>query len=267
MPMPARDPVLRKLSDDFGKGKRSPDWQKEVEQILASAATVTRVTVEMPQYDWGTSQAYYPNGKAKLHYWLEEELRQYPEHNQELKDLAEIIHRQAEGCEAVIYEYSQRGQSFWAAGECPSGRGFICSSSDNGQSWVRQWFSEKTGPDPVYGIYFTDSREGWALTFTGILHTSNKGVSWERMLVCDNSLGFHPGNLFILENNKLIVSETKLGFYLYSSEDRGLSWNKIRVNEENKQIWRQKLDGLKARFGGRSVHYGGIYSYEGTDKE
>jgi len=38
MPLPARDQVLLTLSRDFRKGKRSTDWQKEVDQILASTA-------------------------------------------------------------------------------------------------------------------------------------------------------------------------------------------------------------------------------------
>ena len=117
-------------------------------------------------------------------------------------------------------------------------------------------FSErKNSPDPVYGLYFSDIHEGWALTLKGILHTNNGGCSWERLLECDRAIA----NLFILDKNRLMVSTTLPdGVYLYSSRDRGASWEKVNITPDEAK----ELDDVENRLGGKSLHYGGIYSYE-----
>ncbi|MGO8741705.1 MAG: DnaJ domain-containing protein [Limisphaerales bacterium] len=272
--------ALFATQDRSGKNNRG-----EVGKKMNQLAAEVKETVGLPQYDWATSglsHSLYRDEKASLWWWLQNELEKNPKPKRTLEGLAEVIHKQADGCGTIIYEYSRRGENIWAAGayttshKWASGEeyrnakeqdkrgtesGFICYSSDNGKNWVRQWFSGNSSPDPVYGIYFSDSREGWALTFKGILHTSNKGVSWERLLECDDS-----DNLFILENNVLIVSgPPRFRRYYYTSGDRGLSWNKMSVNSSEE--YNEKFGALKNRFGGSLVHYGGICSYEGTDKE
>ena len=133
---------------------------------------------------------------------------------------------------------------------------------------MRQWFSGNNGPEPVYGIYFSNTNEGWALTLKGILHTNNKGFSWEKIFECNNTDGwrFYPGNLFILEKNVLIIRGPATFLrYFYSSGDRGITWNKVNVRSIEE--YHQNFDNLIESFGGKLVHYGGIYSKEGPDKE
>ena len=253
-------------------------------------SSVNRATVALPNYDWDTSRlthTYYRNERAGLHWWLENEVKENPHLRGTLEGLAQAIQKQADGVGTTIYEYSRRGQYLWAAGayttshKWASGaeyshakeedkrstdRGFICYSGDNGSSWERQWFSGDTGPEPVYGVYFSDSREGWALTFQGILHTNDSGVSWRKVFKCGvDEPNFHPGNLFILGDGSLIVrgSENFLRIF-YTSKDRGLSWDKVTVT--SREEYHRQFDSLVEGFGRNLVHYGGIYSKEGADK-
>lgn len=241
-------------------------------QVTSTANQYGAERVELPRYKWDTSGMipYRDDNtsrtKSGLWWWLEERLKDNPGPKGKLEGLAEAIHEETGGFKTDIYEYSQIGENIWAAGEY-SGRessadGFICHSSDNGKSWERQWCSKHDGyPHPVYGIYFSDENEGWALTLhAGILHTDDGGSSWEKIF---NE--YSCCNLFILDKKNLIVTERNQGnhgIYFYSSEDRGLSWEKKSVTLV--QEW--KLDRLEKSFG-KWVHYGGIYSKEETRQE
>ncbi|MEI6605957.1 MAG: hypothetical protein WCP35_11650 [Verrucomicrobiota bacterium] len=278
----------------------TPEWgRKDKEQVVDSVslpkhdmdtslpmhASDTNEKIKdvvlLAKYNWDTSGYLHGkhNEKAGLHYWLEDEMKDHPKYRKTLEDLAEAIHSQADGFDTKIYEYSRRGADLWIAGaydclgtlkgEKSASRGFICHSEDNGKSWERQWFSARGHPEPVYGIYFSNSHEGWALTLTGILHTTNRGASWKRILQCDdpNASPFDPGYLFIRANDVLIVSEMRVRSSLFYSKDRGLTWSRIPVNPESKEKWTRIIDNLKSSLGGSAVHYGGIYSIEGSDKE
>lgn len=280
-PLPTRDPFMLKLQEDYGKtGKRGNDLIEQVQKDMNPIPVEFGERISLQQCDWETSSRnHYRCDNPKLHSWLVRELEDNPKPKSKLEGLAQAIQDQS-NFSTTIYEYSQRGNDIWAAGDYSTShrwasgdeyrdaseedklsvsRGFICHSPDNGKNWKRQWFSANKSSEPVYGIYFSDSNEGWALTLKGILHTNDKGFSWKKILEPDNSIS----NLFIISKRRLIVSENRPFLYFYSSGDRGLSWNKIRTTPE----YKQKLDEIKESFAGRSVHYGGIYSMEESDKE
>ncbi len=224
--------------------------------------------VSLPQYSWNTSDMtpYRPQKqdirmRSGLWWWLEKELEGNPELKRKLRGLAKVIQEQTGGFKTDIYEFSQSDNKLWAAGAYTNNinsGGFICHSEDNGKSWQRQWNSKHGRPDPAYGIYFSDSSEGWALTLKGILHTANGGSSWRRALECD---GHSISNLFILDKENLIVTEGRpyhFGIYVYSSNNRGLSWDKLKITSSLER----GLDKLVISFGKGVVHYGGIYSKE-----
>lgn len=51
--------------------------------------------------------------------------------------------------------------------------------------------------------------------------------------------------------------------HFYLTRDAGVSWDMVNITQETGQ----EVYNVKERFGGKAVRYGGIYSYEGTDKE
>lgn len=212
------------------------------------------------EHSWDTSGLKPHTGEsAKLHWWLEDELKGN-DLAKKFENLAGTICKQTNGFNSCIYDYSQKGQNLWVAGnysgvgkDGSDKNGFICHSPDSGKNWVRQWCSKNGESEPIYGIYFSNSNEGWALTLKEIIYTTDSGTSWNRMLRSE----YGPENLFVLSKNNLIVTET-LPIYFYYSENGGLTWSKIKITPE----YEQKLGDLKKSFNGRAMHYGGIYSKE-----
>jgi len=281
MPLPPTDPYIRKLSEDYGKtGKRGADLIRQVDADMNPMSENAAVTVALEHCDWGTpplkTSSTRRNEKPKLHWWIKKELQDNPALAGTLEGVAQAVQRQASGVAVTIYDCAKRGDNLWVAGEVCSGsgkmksgddhatpRGFICHSSDGGKSWGRQWLSDNTQPEPVYGIYFSDTDEGWGLTIQRVLHTKNGGNSWEQVFRCDEWCGVE--NLFILGKTDLIVATRwGSGHLLYSSRDRGVSWEKA-----SKPVARNdsELADLQKSFGSAvHFHYGGVYSREGQDK-
>lgn len=267
-PLPPTDPYLRKLAEVYTKTrKRGPDLIEQVESDMNLDPPKALPRVALPLYDWPAANSIDRRSRdcrVRLNFWLEAELKKYPTFTSPLHALAETICSQA-GWVTVVSGYSHRGDTLWAVGECPGGKGFICSSSDNGGHWVRQWYS--TGTDPVYGIHFADSREGWTLTLHGILHTSNGGSSWARILKLDHD---DIENLFIVDRHRLIVTQNRHSSSWHATEDGGASWNEIRITEKQKRELQEAFGGPLRRVGDGwtgTIHYGGVFSKEGTDKE
>jgi len=261
------------ITNDMGKLQPPP------ESPAASSIDV----VALPQYNW--DMAHHTgagNENASLDPWLDGKLKEKPVLAGTLVALARTIQRQADGCATTIFDYSKRGQTLWAVGaytttpmkltegaedkdakeEDKHGikKGFICRSSDGGKAWVRQWFCENDGSDAVQGIYFADSQEGWALTHKGVLYTSNGGGAWKRMFVSPIAVG----DLFILEKGRWKMTDANVPnrrFYL--TMDDGRTWDEKTIDVLNAK----ELMNTKKRSGGSALHHGGVYSYQGSDKE
>ena len=279
-PLPATDPYLRKVADEYvnfiRNGKPLADLISRVDAAMNPGIGNDTITVTLAHADWGTPplQAASRNEKPKLHWWLRNELKSNQSLEGTLQSLGQAIQRQASGVPVTVYDYSRRGDNLWVAGEVSSGngktrdggtyampRGFICHSADGGGKWTRQWLSDNTQPEPVYGIYFSDASEGWGLTIQGVLHTKDGGGSWEKIFQCDEWCGVE--NLFILgQKDLLVATKWGSGHLLHSSRNRGVSWENA-----SKPIARgdRQLDDLQKGFGS-DVHYGGVYSREGKDK-
>ncbi len=274
------DPYIRKLADEYAKcvttGRPLGGLIRHVDAEMNPSVNNDAITVALASADWGTPplRNAVKIKQQLFNRHLRDELDDKPDLAHILWSLAERIQGQVSGVTVTLYEYSKRGDNVWVAGEVFSGngkttsgedwampRGFICHSADGGKSWARQWFSDNTQPEPVYGIYFSDMSEGWGLTIQGILHTENGGGSWEKVFQCDKGYGVE--NLFILSKTDLLITTRwGSGHLLYSSRNRGASWEKA-----SKPVARNdsELADLQKTFGS-DVHYGGVYSREDEDQ-
>ncbi len=237
---------------------------------LAHSFKETQVSLEpkpvfLESYEWHMNNLepiprakILPSPDIAIHSWLKKRLVKNPEIRRTLEGLALTIFRQTGGFRTTIYESCENMSNMWVAGDY-SGHfagqgtisyGFICHSSDNGMNWKRQWLSKPNEPDPVYGLYFSDLKEGWALSIQGILYTSNGGSSWQRVLK-----KFDLHNLLILDKNKMIV-EGEHSRALYTG-DGGKNWIDYTMRTEEGKHY---LVQLKNSFNIENMHYGGVYS-------
>ena len=72
-------------------------------------------------------------------------------------------------------------------------------------------------------------------------------------------------NLFIVEKNRWMITMDIHGHdpFYYLTKDAGVSWEKVTLTKEDEQ----EVKDVEKRFGGKALHYSGIYSYTGADKK
>jgi hypothetical protein len=258
-PFPSTNPELIELNQQIIEKIRNqntgnyPESLKEVQE--------EKVQINLRNYNWESQRLKKQREpKAILHWPLRDELENNPL-KKTLESLAEEVYRQNGGLDTELNDHSEFNKNIWVAGEYTgilrkyytTSKGFILHSPDYGKNWTRQWLSvSEEHADPVYGIHFTDSNEGFALTLRRILHTVNGGENWRPIIEFD---GKDPSNMFI-DNNKLLVIAKDSRPYVYFSYDKGNSWSYKQMTQKDQQ----SLEKIKRSL--TKIHYGRIYNIE-----
>jgi hypothetical protein len=166
-----------------------------------------------------------------------------------LKNLARLIRKNKGWC-VTINDYAQVDDDIWAVGIYSNvGGGFICYSSDHGDTWFRQWYSEAWNESNNFQadayevplrIHFFDSKEGWSFTRRKILYTHDGGRTWKS--TCGGSSWFLR-QLHIIDRQNLVAEDISTGKYgsrmIYTS-DGGKNW---KIYAE----WKPEILGLEAK--------------------
>ncbi len=108
----------------------------------------------------------------------------------------------------------------WAVGE----NGTIIKTTDGGASWVEQ----NSGiTNNLNGVYFTDENNGVAVGDSGIIRTTDSGISWNAPVMTDTSVNFLYKVSFADANIGIAVGH--LG-RMVRTTDGGANWTTLNVS-------------------------------------